>query len=385
VTIAYLQQLLSSFKSGELYGRYISLHHIEPLISNFKKSFEVDIAGRSVLDKPIYKITLGDGPIKLLLWSQMHGNESTTTKALFDILNVFKDSEDEQVRKILSSCTIVVLPILNPDGAELYTRHNANNVDLNRDAQVLTQPESKVLRAIFDTLAPDFCFNLHGQRSIFSAGNKNKSATLSFLAPAQDEDFSISANRKVAMDLISRVQDALQIVIAGQIGIYDDSFNIDCVGDTFQNLGVPTLLYEAGHFPEDYQRETTRGVIFKSLFLAFDLISNVSDLGVYHKFYFQIPQNEKLFRDIIIRNVQIGKDIVDIAIQYKEALKDNLIEFSPIIDCIEPALNLFAHREIDAHFSPIETTKDLKVGNEIVFVFINNEKFSLLENLSSMK
>jgi murein tripeptide amidase MpaA len=46
--------------------------------------------------------------------------------------------------------------MLNPDGAKSYTRVNANEVDLNRDSQNLTQPESRVLRTAFDLFQPDF-------------------------------------------------------------------------------------------------------------------------------------------------------------------------------------------------------------------------------------
>ena len=35
------------------------------------------VIGHSVLNQPIYAHCLGKGP-KVLLWSQMHGNESTT-------------------------------------------------------------------------------------------------------------------------------------------------------------------------------------------------------------------------------------------------------------------------------------------------------------------
>jgi len=377
VTIPFLHQLFSTNKTKELHGRYIALEHIENLINNLDEIFLVDVIGFSVLKKPIYKITVGNGPKKIMLWSQMHGNESTTTKALFDVFNVFANSNDDQITNILDSCTIVVLPMLNPDGASAYTRVNANGVDLNRDAQLLSQSESKTLRNAFEKFKPDFCFNLHGQRTIFSSGNTNKPAILSFLAPAEDKDLSISLNRKIAMDLIYRIQNALQTVIPEQIGIYDDSFNPNCVGDTFQSLGVPTLLYEAGHFPEDYQRETTRELIFNSLLLGFDLISNVSDLGINFKLYFKIPQNEKLYRDIIIRNVLIDNSTKDLAIQYEEVLKNDLIEFIPRIDAIESSLSLFGHREIDANFTEIKASTDLELSNEIVYVVINNEKFSL--------
>ena len=377
MTIPELHQLFSSFKAKELYGRYISLTAIEPLINNLKHDFDVSVIGQSVQSRPIYNVKVGKGPKKILLWSQMHGNESTTTKALFDVFNVFKTCKHPEVISMLEECTISFIPMLNPDGAEVYTRHNANNVDLNRDAKNLSQPESKILRKVFDAFKPDFCFNLHGQRTIYSAGKHNKSAVLSFLAPAQDLSYSIPKHRKVAMDLISRIQNAMQVVLPEQIGIYDDTFNPDCVGDTFQGLNAATLLFEAGHFPEDYQREITRELIFKTLFLGFAFINTATDLGDHHKFYFQIPQNEKLYRDIIIRNVLIANEIKDIAIQYTEELKEGLIEFSPRIELIESSLKLFGHREINANFNEIETSSALKVTNEIVFVKANNVKFSL--------
>ena len=82
------------------------------------------------------------------MWSQMHGNETTTTKALIDCFNLF-ESNNEFSNTILNSCTLYIIPILNPDGAEKYTRFNSNSVDLNRDAQNLSQAESKVLNKVF--------------------------------------------------------------------------------------------------------------------------------------------------------------------------------------------------------------------------------------------
>jgi len=377
LTLPELHQFFSSHKANELHGRYIRFDSIEPLIQKLKEDFEVSVIGYSVEKRPIHSIIVGNGSKKILMWSQMHGNESTTTKAMFDAFNVLQTSEDKNVKDLLKACTICFIPMLNPDGAEAYTRSNANNIDLNRDAQDLSQPESKVLRAAFETFKPDFCFNLHGQRTIFSAGSNNKSAVLSFLAPAQDSKNTLSHNRKMAMDLIYRIQNTLQIEIPEHIGIYDDTFNENCVGDTFQGFGVPTILFEAGHFPEDYQRETTRELIFKALFLSLDVITHIKDLGTQHKSYLEIPQNEKLFKDIIIRNVLIDTAVMDIAIQYEEVLNNDLLEFIPKINAIKSSLNLFGHREIDAKSTKIEASSELKISNEIVYVVINNEKFSL--------
>jgi murein tripeptide amidase MpaA len=89
----------------------------------------------------------------------MHGNESTTTKALLDLL-LFLNSGTKEAQVFLSHFTLLCFPILNPDGALAYTRENANGIDLNRDAQNLSQPESQILRKAFDDFQPDYCFNL---------------------------------------------------------------------------------------------------------------------------------------------------------------------------------------------------------------------------------
>ena len=178
-----LEQLFHQIKEPSLQGRYITLDSIASLLNKLNTNNELEIIGKSVLDKPIYKYQIGTGNIKILFWSQMHGNESTTTKALFDFLNLLK-SDSDVARKLLNSFTFCCIPMLNPDGAKLYTRVNANKVDLNRDSQNLSQPESRVLRATFENFKPDFCYNLHDQRTIFGVGSTRKPATISFLAPA---------------------------------------------------------------------------------------------------------------------------------------------------------------------------------------------------------
>jgi len=239
-----IKNLFLKHKESRLSNRYITNKNIKPLLDNLSDLFHVEIIGKSVLEHPIYGVKMGTGEKKILMWSQMHGNESTTTKAVFDLFNALLEPNSD-LQYILEACTLYVIPILNPDGALAYTRINANQVDLNRDAQNLTQPESRVLRRVFESLKPDFCYNLHGQRTIFSAGTSRYSATVSFLAPAQDKDCTITPNRMVAMEVIGVMNAMLQTVIPNQIGVYDDAFNLNCVGDTFQTENVPTILFEA--------------------------------------------------------------------------------------------------------------------------------------------
>lgn len=371
------QEIFNLVKEKTLFGRYICNDHVLPLLDNLKSVFRVTEIGRSVLNKPIYAIELGNGPKRILMWSQMHGNESTTTKAVFDLLNLLSQSNKDS-DAILNSCSIAIIPILNPDGAEQYTRVNANEVDLNRDAVNLSQPESVVLRDYYNKYQPHFCFNLHGQRTIFGVGETGKSATVSFLSPAADPERTVNTTRKVAMELISAMNDKLQRVIPGQVGIYDDSFNINCVGDTFQNLGTPTVLFEAGHYDDDYNREETRYFIFLSLLRALSYISENEVQGDRSEGYFSIPNNEKNFFDIIIRNVMEGPEF-DIGIQYQEKLDQNTIKFIPKVEKISNLSKFFAHKVFNANKHKVLSAKGTLIseGIEIDFVEINSKKFSL--------
>lgn len=316
-------------------GRYIVNADILRFLKNVPEEFAITTAGKSVLDEPIKTVTLGRGPKKVLMWSQMHGNESTTTKAVLDLIN-FLSVPSILSEGIKSNCTIKIIPILNPDGAAAYTRTNANEIDLNRDAQKLNEPESGILRKVYNDFKPDYCFNLHDQRTIFNVGDTNKPATVSFLAPAHDTQRTVSETRAISMQLIVAMNKVLQQLIPGQIGRYDDAFNNNCVGDTFQVLRTPTILFEAGHFPDDYTREKTREYIFYALITAMDNIANdrISDYTVAD--YFKIPENGKLFFDILIKNAQkLGKGYPNgttIGILYREILENGTVVLKPKIE-----------------------------------------------------
>ncbi|HWR94327.1 MAG TPA: M14 metallopeptidase family protein, partial [Flavobacterium sp.] len=306
--------------------------------------------------------------------------ESTTTKALIDFLNVL-NSGTELAKKFLETFTFYTIPMLNPDGAKLYTRENANKVDLNRDSKDLTQPESRVLREAFENFEPDFCFNLHDQRTIFGVSDTGKPATLSFLAPAYNESRDINETRLKAINLIAGINEVLQKYIPGQVGRFDDGFNINCIGDTFQFLGVPTVLFEAGHFPNDYSREETRKYVFASLVSSFKIL-NENDV-VNNKFdkYLSIPQNKVVFYDFLYKNIKINYDGIEIitnfAAQYKEELINDQICFNAYIVHISDLDNYFGHFEYDAQGALYQDESDNfpKLNQKANFYLDNDIKF----------
>ncbi|MEO0525976.1 MAG: M14 metallopeptidase family protein [Bacteroidota bacterium] len=328
-------------------GRYMRVEDIQRVFKAHG-AIHLETLGYSVLGRPIEIIRLGQGRLKILMWSQMHGNESTTTKAVLDCIHYLNEPTPES-KFILENCSICIIPILNPDGAAAYTRINANGIDLNRDAQNLREPESRILRKVLDDFKPDYCFNLHDQRTLFSVGKTSKPATLSFLAPAHDKNRSISRTRGVSMQLIVAMNQLIQRIIPGQVGRYDDAFNANCVGDTFQMLGIPTILFEAGHFPNDYQREKTRIYMFQAILQAIWTIANNAISDYDRDDYFLIPENGKQFFDILIKDAHlIGKKYdkgVSVGISYEEKLESDTISFIPKVKEIGALNDFYGHKE----------------------------------------
>jgi len=378
----FLSQYLS-LKATTLKSRVLSNSDIEPLLNLLSDKFEVSVLGHSEAGLPIHGVKIGSGSKRILLWSQMHGNESTTTKALFDLFNFL---ELDDFNAFLDTCTLFIIPILNPDGAMAYTRLNANGVDLNRDAINRSQKESSVLRSVFDEFKPHYCFNLHGQRSIFSAGKSNNSSVISFLSPSEDIERSLTITRKKSMSIIHSMNRVLQLYLPNQIGRYDDGFNANCVGDQFQTLGVPTVLFEAGHFPGDYSREETRKYIALSIFTAIANIADKVDEDT-SSMYFDIPENDTLFNDVIIRNALLNpsnpNDFCDIGIQHKEVLGPSGLTFKPTIDCIGDLSKKHGHLEINANFKAVSHPDFpvLSENYEIDFLLVESvKKILFVEN-----
>lgn len=344
------ENLFLQHREASLSGRYIPQERIAPLIEKFRSAGKVTVIGNSVLSHPIHCCQTGTGKIKILLWSQMHGNESTTTKALFDLFNLLS-SETALASELLAHFTFYAVPMLNPDGSKRYTRENANGVDLNRDFCDLSQPESRALFALFEQIQPDYCFNLHDQRTIYGVGNSGKPATVSFLAPSFNDKCDINDTRETAMGVIAGMNKALQQFIPGQVGRFDDSFNINCAGDTFQVKKTPTILFEAGHYANDYQREATRKFIFMALVAGLNYIRK--NITVHNRIeeYLNIPQNTVCFNDFVYKNVKLNYDgvekITNFAAQYQEALVGDKIRFEARIADVGSD-EIYGHATFDA-------------------------------------
>lgn len=317
----YLETIYQKHKVDVLFGKWITLKEIEPLIQSLHSNFEITNIGTSEENRPIYSLKIGSGSQKIMIWSQMHGNESTGTKAMFDLLQCFNKISDMHFNDLLKACTLLFVPMLNPDGAIRYTRENANHIDLNRDAVDKEAVESRILRTVLEEFNPKFCFNLHDQRTIFGVEGTQNPATISFLAPSEEYTRAITDGRKQTMNVIVAMNKILQQCIPNCVGRYSDEYYPTATGDTFQQLGFHTVLIESGHAQNDYNREESRKYTFYSILSGINHIAKASNYNEYQS-YFQIPNNNKQFYDVIHRAIDPKKSE---GYQYKDIIKNSTL------------------------------------------------------------
>ena len=145
--------------------------------------------GESAEGRPLRMVSFGEGEVGVLAWSQMHGDESTASMALADIFSFLaRHPEHALVRALSRRLRLRFVPMLNPDGAARFQRHNAAGVDVNRDARRLATPEGRALKSVHDRIRPAFGFNLHDQSPRFRVGDSDRMAAIALLAPAHNAE-----------------------------------------------------------------------------------------------------------------------------------------------------------------------------------------------------
>ncbi len=285
----------------------------------------VDQMGQSIEGRAINAVSYGTGPTSVLLWSQMHGNESTASMSLADLINFFATADTSALASFLASrLTITMIPMLNPDGAERFVRENAIGVDINRDARMLATPEGQLLKRVRDSLRADFGFNLHDQGSR-TAGDDGLLVAIALLAPAADEERSWGPVRLRARKVAAVIAGTLESEIPGRMARYNDAYATRAFGDRMQQWGTSTVLIESGALPDDPQKQRLRAInvaaLLSSLYaIAQDSLDEVSDLD-----YERLPMNRGVDNDLLLLGGKVvfgtGEPVrADIAIVYDDAV-----------------------------------------------------------------
>lgn len=362
----------------EIYDKYIvpdfmsrrfspEFYHslIDKIILKRNDLFSVEEVGKSFENRQIRLIKIGNGRTKILLWSQMHGDEPTATMAIADIFNYFNTfSDKDEIKDLLSEVTLLFLPILNPDGAARNQRRTAQCIDLNRDAIALVTPEARLLKKVQNEHQPDFGFNLHDQELSTVKGTREISA-IAFLAPAMDDEKSDNQVRVRAKKLTAFLVEKMMEYVPNKITRYDDGYEPRAFGDSIQTWGTSTVLIESGHKIGDPEKFFVRKLNAVGLLSAFYAIASGTFTDANISIYENLPGNSERAYDLIIRNVLIkyknGQTTpADLGISYQV---DTHSTDTPVLYEVGDLSPLVGLREIDGGGTLVDE-EDLKIEEE---------------------
>ena len=165
---------MKSATSGALLVRITIAAMCAVLCGCSKRPLMTERIGSSVQGRPIEAITLGDGPERIWILATIHGNEWAGTPLVHELIS-FLGRRPE----FLKGKTLVISPVVNPDGFELKQRRNVNGVDLNRNFPAqnrentdrygiaeLSEPESQAMYAFLHKFKPARIVSIHQPFSI---------------------------------------------------------------------------------------------------------------------------------------------------------------------------------------------------------------------------
>lgn len=137
------------------------------------QSFNPKIIGKGACNvRNIYSISLGraSNPTIFILAS-IHGAEWHSTIFALKFMKMLRDNTfpDKQFRaNLLARYNVVYVPVGNPWGYANKTRLNYNSVDLNRDYDNFTQPETRAIRDHFREKKAFAFLDLHLMQPTYS-------------------------------------------------------------------------------------------------------------------------------------------------------------------------------------------------------------------------
>jgi hypothetical protein len=96
--------------------------------------------------------------IRVLIFAQQHGNEQSGKDGA---LLLARDLLKPVNKYLFNKIDLALVPQMNPDGSEKNKRRNGNDMDLNRNHLILTEPETIALHKLFDEYLFEVSMDVH--------------------------------------------------------------------------------------------------------------------------------------------------------------------------------------------------------------------------------
>lgn len=144
---------------------YDELSDFISILDEKSELLKVGVIGSSVENRNIYSLIFSKkgigkdkSKIKVLFFAQQHGNEQSGKEGA---LLLAKTLIKPEYTYLFEKIDLVLIPQVNPDGSERNNRRNSNNMDLNRNHMIMTEPETKTIQQLFDKCRFEVTMDVH--------------------------------------------------------------------------------------------------------------------------------------------------------------------------------------------------------------------------------
>jgi hypothetical protein len=125
------------------------------------------------------------------------------------------------------------------------------------------------------------------------------------LAVAYDKPQTENDGRKLTRKLCAVIRESLEPFASGQIGRYDEDFEVRAFGDNLTLWGTPVVLIETGAFPAATPDPFLVRMNFVAIISALDSLATGSVDKADAKRYDSLPKNESKGLYILVRNATV--------------------------------------------------------------------------------
>ncbi|WP_243299016.1 M14 family zinc carboxypeptidase [Bacillus litorisediminis] len=273
------------------------LHTYESMVDYLKtedakqEAMELEVIGQTVKGRDIYLAKYISNPENptILFLTQQHGNEQLTTEGALEFI---KHLGTNKTKGVLENVNVLVLPMLNADGAmgdvnfsldnyladgeRHLTRYNANEVDLNREHDKAIEDMEVEVRALHENVFAkydiDYMIDLHHQGAMNQTEGELVSGSILYPTNSQVKPEVLEGSKKLG----AIVYGALENTGWGHIGKYNggNGANIGRNGAALR-YDISTLLFEmrgmSDHYIESYALgQKSNGYLIKQTILTLD-------------------------------------------------------------------------------------------------------------------
>ncbi len=164
ISFTFAQTPLQLNKFQKLTSHEELISFVEKICSS-SQFMSLEYIGQSVEGRKIPAVKISTSifgedntKIKVFFFAQQHGNEQSGKEGALQLLDLIEKGE---LNDPLKNIDLIIVPQVNPDGSEKNQRRNANDMDLNRNHLILTEPETAALHNLFNEHMPKVTLDVH--------------------------------------------------------------------------------------------------------------------------------------------------------------------------------------------------------------------------------